>query len=437
MLLHAWQEDLENVRPKLVTVDGVLDLKERLRKGWLNAPAGLPEALRALEATVSAKPDQTATIDAQTFLATAQVRLCDHAVRRREEASAKTSATRAAHAYETYCAVAEEILRALYDRIESDFSRFYRELNGDDESNFSAQLIPAEGRLDLDVDFYERGLFAPAAYHSEGHQDGMGVCLYLALMKHLFGDRFTLALLDDVMMSIDSGHRSRFCSLLKRHFQDTQFLVTTHDRVWAAQMKSAGLVTAATSMVFHGWTIAAGPVVESSTEVWNETDQALAEDRVETAAATLRRHLEYVSRELADRLGASARFRADGNYDLGELLPSVLAQMDKLLGKAANAAQSWKQLSLQGTVVERRCALSDAKKETGVAEWAVNPAVHYNEWANFSRNDFEPVVEAFKVLLEQFRCDACSSWLYVIPERREPESLRCACAEINWNLKAK
>ena len=65
------------------------------------------------------------------------------------------------------------------------------------------------------MNFYERGLFPPAAFHSEGHQDGMGVCLYLALMKRLFGDRFTIALLDDVVMSVDAGHRYQFCKLLK------------------------------------------------------------------------------------------------------------------------------------------------------------------------------------------------------------------------------
>ena len=32
----------------------------------------------------------------------------------------------------------------------------------------------------------------------------MGVCLYLALMKRLFGIQFTLALLDDVVMSVDA-----------------------------------------------------------------------------------------------------------------------------------------------------------------------------------------------------------------------------------------
>jgi hypothetical protein len=166
-------------------------------------------------------------------------------------------------AYNAYCKIMDDELDTLYENVRDDFSTYYRAVNEDDEAAFTAKLTPSEGRLDFDVNFYERGLFPPGAYHSEGHQDGMGVCLYLALMKRLFGDRFKFALLDDVVMSVDAGHRYQFCKLLRTYFPDTQFIITTHDRVWAEQMKSAGLVTAKTSLTLHGWTIESGPLVAS------------------------------------------------------------------------------------------------------------------------------------------------------------------------------
>ena len=67
----------------------------------------------------------------------------------------------------------------------------------------------------------------------------------------------------------------------------------------------------------------------------------------------------------------------------------------------------------------------------------MNKAVHYNAWANFGKKDFEPVVAAFKELLESFRCGDCQSWLYVSPTRGTPEALRCQCMAINMNLKVK
>ncbi len=109
-----------------------------------------------------------------------------------------------------------EHLARLYGAVERDLVRFYRFINEEDEANFQAKLDPKHGKLTLEVDFYERGLFPPGAYHSEGHQGGMGLCLYLALMKQLFGSRFTFGVLDDVLMSVDKGHRKQVCSLLKK-----------------------------------------------------------------------------------------------------------------------------------------------------------------------------------------------------------------------------
>ena len=434
--LTGWKTDLEELKAKLTTVEGLTGLKDRLTGGWLEMPKALPKSLNGLTDKVNAKADQTDTLDAQTFLTTAQVRLGDYREAMRKNKAAEVASASAKAAYEIYCSVLEDELNTLYDEVQEDFSTFYRAINEEDEAKFTAKLTPSEGKLELDVNFYERGLFPPSAYHSEGHQDGMGVCLYLALMKRLFGDRFTFALLDDVVMSVDAGHRYQFCKLLKTHFPDTQFIITTHDRLWAEQMKSAGLVTAKTSIAFHSWTIDTGPLVESNQEIWDEIAAALGKGKVETAAGALRHHLEYVSRHLADQLGATPQFRADGNYELGELLPSVLKRMKDLCGKAADVAQSWGKDADKEAAGKRKALLSTSNAAMSVEQWAVNKAVHYNEWANFGKKDFEPVVAAFKELLGCFSCETCESWVYVTA-RGSPESLRCACNAISLNLKPK
>jgi hypothetical protein len=436
-LLTDWIKDLGDLRTPLTNLDGLLGLKDRLKNGWLEVPRAFHKNLAALFRKVAAIPDQTATLDAQTFLATAQLRLGDYREALRKNRAAEIASTSGKAAYDAYCRAMEDELNALYDDVQEDFSTFYRTINEDDEVKFTAKLTPSEGRLDLDVNFYERGLFPPGAYHSEGHQDGMGVCLYLALMKRLFGDRFNIALLDDVVMSVDSGHRYQFCKLLKTHFPDTQFVITTHDRLWAEQMRSAGLVTAKTSLAFHSWTVDTGPLVESNVEIWEEIAAALGKGKVEAAAAGLRHHLEYASRHLADHLGARPVFKADGNYELGELLPSVLSRMKDIYGKAVESAQSWGNAAAKEAAADRKKMLSSSSGAINVEQWAVNKAVHYNEWANFGKKDFEPVVGAFKELLDCFRCASCQSWLYATPRGAYPESLRCPCSAFNMNLKVK
>ena len=320
--------------------------------------------------------------------------------------------------------------------MEQEFSTFYRALNGTDEGKFTAKLKPTAGSLDLDVNFYGRGLYPPAAYHSEGHQDGMGVCLYLALMKRLFGKKFTLSLLDDVVMSVDSSHRYEFCKLLKTYFPDTQFIITTHDRVWAEQMKSAGLVTGKTSIAFYSWTIDTGPLVQSNEEIWDEIDSLLAKGKVDSAGAALRHHLEYAMSVLADQLGARPQYRADGTYELEEMLTSVLKRTKDLWGKAAESAKSWEKAEKERFATERKQFLGACDAVMRVEQWSINKAVHYNSWANFGVNDFKPVVAAFKELMECFRCRVCNSWIYVLP-KVNPQTLRCTCSDIDLNLTMK
>jgi recombinational DNA repair ATPase RecF len=434
--LKVWKSDLDSIRPELASTEGILGLKARLMEGGMEPPAALIKGLEELMVKVEGLPDQSATLDAQTFVATAQLRLGDYRETMRKNKAAEISFKAAKTAYDVYCAVLEEELNKLYDEVQRDFSDFYKEINQEDEASFTAKLTPTEGSLALDVNFYDRGLFPPAAYHSEGHQDGMGVCLYLALMKRLFGAQFTFALLDDVVMSVDSGHRYQFCKLLKKRFPNTQFIITTHDRLWSEQMRSAGLVTSKTSIAFHSWTIDTGPLMESNEEIWDEIAAALAKGKVRAAAAGLRHHLEYTSSHLAEELSATPPFRADGNYELGALLPSVLARMDTLLGKAISSAQSWGNTEVKDALAAKKEELKQSKAAQNVEQWAVNKAVHYNAWANFEKKDFEPVVKAFKDLLDCFRCTKCDSWLHATP-RANPETLRCLCSTVSFNLTMK
>ena len=434
--LAASYDSDEQLKIRLSTIDGIINVKESLTPGFLAVSEELSDAIKTLTEKTMSKPDQTATVNAQTYLTTAQIRLADYREAKQKNAAALLAYNAAKATYDTYCEVMESELNTLYDAVQDDFSTFYRAINEDDESKFTAKFSPSEGKLDLVVNFYERGLFPPGAYHSEGHQDGMGVCLYLALMKRLFDDQFTFALFDDVVMSVDAGHRYQFCKLLKTYFPNTQFVITTHDRLWAAQMKAAGLVTAKTSLAFHSWTVDTGPLVESNDEIWDEIQAALSKGKVEAAAAALRHHLEYTARLSADQLGAEVPFRADSNYELGDLLPKVISRIKTLYGKAADAAQSWGHTAVSDTLAKLKSALSRSADASNVEQWAVNKAVHYNEWANFVKTDFAPVVIAFKELLACFRCASCDSGLY-ITHRSNPESLRCPCNNTNFNLRKK
>ncbi len=435
--LGSWSSDLKAFATGLGAVESIAERRGRLEDGWSVAANAVNGRLEVLHQMIQSTPDQSASVAAQTFLMRAQDRLSVLRSAQRERMRAELAVEAGRAAYRTYCEVADAYLSELYRSVEGRFGKYYREINAEDEGGFEVKLDQAEAGLDLQVAFHDTGLHAPAAYHSEGHQDGMGVCLYLALMKHLLGDRFRFAVLDDVVMSVDRGHRKEFCRLLKAHFPDTQFIITTHDKVWAKQMQTEGLVESKGGLTLQNWSVETGPIVEQAAGIWDKIESDVAKGETPVAASRLRRHMEYVGGELADRLRAKLPFRGDFSYDAGDLMSAVIGRHSELLKLGAKAADKWKNKDAVAAVA----ALKDSRKAALDAyhgeQWVLNRAIHFNEWAQFTKAEFREVVEAFKCLLVELRCESCESWLYIMPRKGNPESLRCPCMSVMVNLKLK
>ncbi|MGI4940291.1 MAG: AAA family ATPase [Janthinobacterium lividum] len=391
----------------------------------------------AVAALVTEIPEPTQQEAARDFLVLAQERLAHFRKAKAETVAGERKADLAAKALLTFGVVTTKALEAIYQRVENTFSGHYRTINSDDESAFTATLVPSVGKLSFDVDFYGRGHFPPGAYHSEGHQDGMGLCLYLALMGHLQSANFTLAVLDDVLMSVDSGHRREVCKLLRGAFPDTQFIFTTHDEVWLRHMKSEGLIKARNAAHFRTWSVDLGPIEWDRHDVWSELDAHLGRNDVRATAALLRHYLEHFSKEACDRLRADVEFKGDGQFTLGDLLPRATSAMSKLLKQGKAAANSWGKREVVEAIGVKEAAFSTMVRRTEVENWQINAAVHYNAWADFQQSDFGPVVASFRELTTAFSCLSCHAMFYVSPEREVKESLRCVCGSLNLNLLAK
>ncbi len=402
--------------------------------GRLDAPSPpeLLDATNGLTAYIDTLADPSKEEEAKEFLIVAQEKYDQCRKTQRDLTDAMQQAETAAAVLSHYGMVSTTILEGIYDKVQKDFTDYYSFINRDDEAKFEGKLSPSFGKLAFDVDFYGRGKFPPGAYHSEGHQDGMGLCLYLALVKHTLGDGFTLAVLDDVLMSVDAGHRREVCALLKQKFPNTQFILTTHDGVWLKFMQSEKLVQGTLS--FGGWTVDSGPQVWNEGDVWSQIQDYLAKGNVPTAAGILRRYLEFASTILADNLRARIEYHGNGQYDLGDLWPSVLAAWKARLLEARDSAASWgKNVQDAETLqVESKKRVAATKSE----EWMINKAVHYNAWADLQPTEFSAVATAFQGLLHLMQCpnSDCGEFLCVSPIKGDKEVLRCSCGTVSLNL---
>ncbi len=438
-VLQEWSDDLAAFAAALSTIELIREHSDRIAKDPLGTPDGLPAQLELLRSAIELTPDQTSAEAALSFLSVAQDRWT--LLRQARSAATKLQATHktATVTYDVYNSIADTALATLYKTVEHDFSSYYRQINSDDESSFTAGLSPTSGKLDLEVDFYGLGMFPPMAYHSEGHQDGMGVCLYLALIGQLLKEDFRLVVLDDVVTSVDANHRRQFCKLLKDVFPSVQFIITTHDEVWARQMQSSGLIGKRAFARFHGWTVDGGPVYGQGEDSWAQIDSDLAKNDVPGAAHKLRRNLEASLTDIAGGIQGQIIFRPDNNYELSSLFAAVKGRHSQLLKKAAASANSWNNEVAKQQVDE----LKDERAKIVLAQdgenWAINALVHSNDWATMTKADFTPVVDACRGFLSLFTCNGkeCESWIYVVGIPGQEENLRCSCGSLNLNLRTK
>lgn len=436
--LLEWSNELAAFEARLGTLESMGEELDRLESNPLAMPETVPSELAKLDVSLNALPDKSAAEEARAFLTVAQERW--ERVRQARASATKAGAaqTTAVAVYESYSSVADASLTNLYKTVENDFSSYYQQINADDEAAFKAGLAPAAGKLDLEVDFYGLGMFPPLAYHSEGHQDGMGVCLYFALIGQLLKSDFRLAVLDDVVTSIDTNHRRQFCKLLKDTFPDVQFIITTHDEVWARQMQSSGLIARASMAKFYGWTVDGGPLYSQGGDFWVQIEADLAKDDVPGAAHKLRRNLEASLADIAANIQGRVVFRPDNNYELSSFFAAVKGRHGDLLKKAASSANSWNNDAAKQQVEDIKAERGQAILAQDGENWAINALVHNNDWAAMSKADFIPVVEASKQFLDLFTCGntGCDSWVYVLGIPGKEEELRCSCGLFSLNLKS-
>jgi len=353
-----------------------------------------------------------------------------------KKASEKTK-TRADLILSNFEQARDSVLEGIYDEVRNNFERYYKTLHSEDEYSFSSKISHEEAELIFEVNFYGRGMFPPHALHSEGHQDSMGLCLFFALNKYLIKDAINMIILDDVIMSIDRGHRRNICALLKDAFPDKQLIITTHDTTWARQLKSEGLVTRKNMIHFLNWNIETGPIIEMEKDLWDKIKEDLEKDDAPSAAHKLRRNAECFFDDVCDFLRATGLpYKATHQWDLGEFASAAISTYKKYLRRAVVNSKKMDQQ-------EKLCELEKLEKEANevisrslIEQWAINRNVHYDRWEEFGKRDFEPVVCAFKDLFKLFACSSCGSMITRIDSEGEtPMSLiACNCGKVFWNI---
>lgn len=319
--------------------------------------------------------------------------------------------------YDCFVSTKRAEVQKIYSELENDIKRFFHLLH-QEEGYRDLNLQVHEGRrasTEIKMDFYDREQEDPRAFNSEGHLDSLGLCVFLAFVKR-FNEGFPLVVLDDVVSSIDSGHRQRICELLFQEFGDYQFLITTHDYVWfeelRAHQRAYGKEHLFINLQILDWSLDGGLRLDRYKPRWERIEEKLANGDKDGAAADTRKALEWFLYEMCLATETPVALRRDGKYVVSDLHDPFVKRVKKLVPEVYTSNESvFRDLRANGIFG--------------------NLLVHNNpRAANASLSEVRNFVSAVRALIDLFTCsDQCKR---LVEYHRSAKVIKCRCGAINW-----
>lgn len=324
---------------------------------------------------------------------------------------------------ELFTEAREEVLEELYLDIEDSFNDFYTTIHPDEQEidlDFNAEGTES---VELEATFEEER-DSPLAFHSEGHIDTMGICLFLALRDRLNMDGPNVVMLDDIVMSVDKTHRNGVARLLYQYLDEgPQGILATHDEVWSDQLTDADVVTRNSVLEITDWDISTGPMLHSGS--WEVIEDYLDENRPHAAAAHLRRQAEKLGRTAAQRLKPPLEYKE--RYSLADFIYGISGQVKTVATGAKRQyedhSDEWE--SAQDLDNQRSELLGDF----GLDE--LNGMVHYrrDEWGQLDAEDLWPVLEHWREIEGFLHCDENQDMIYY-EESGDWRWIQCDCRHV-------
>lgn len=321
--------------------------------------------------------------------------------------------------YDCFVSTKRAEVQKVYRDLESDIKRFFQFLHQGEGYREISLEIDEERRASTEImmNFYDRTQEDPRAFNSEGHLDSLGLCIFLAFVKR-FNAGFPLVVLDDVVSSIDSGHRQHVCGLLFKEFGDYQLLITTHDYVWFEELRAHQRAHKRGHLFINlqilDWSLDGGVRLDRYKPRWERVEEKLTDADKTGAAAETRKTLEWFLYEMCIAIEAPVALRRDVRYTVGDLYVPFVRRVRKLVPDV-----------YQGNI-----AVFQNLKMNGIFG---NLLVHNNPRAeNASLAEVRSFVSAVRALYDLFFCDQCGRF---VEYHRSVKEIKCRRGCILWETK--
>lgn len=312
---------------------------------------------------------------------------------------------RARYAHRQVSIIYDELIAArrrgvdrLCQALQEDFDRFYQELHPDEgyEQIAIAPYMNRRGSVELTARFHDHDPAHPLGFWSEGHLDSLGLCIFLAFISRFAGE-FKVIALDDVLTTVDAGHRLRVAQLLAREFASHQIIITTHDRLWARQLQS--ILHDSRLIPLKSWTLEQGADFQQNVlSDWEYYEAQARDGRPQDTVAGAGRNLEKFLYQMRSNLGLAVPARPNEAYTIGDLLPPFLSWVKSHSIERADRRTFRQELG---------GLLDELEHVWRLRNWA---GAHFNEWAmTLAAPEAIRFLQLVRELVACFACPVCSN----------------------------
>lgn len=201
-------------------------------------------------------------------------------------------------------------MQSVLHTLSQDINRYYTILHKQDAHEDVRLDISDKGRgITFKLKFHNQDVDQPIKYLSDSHLNSLGLCFFLASVKHL-NKSTNFIILDDVVNSIDANHRRQLIEIIRDHFQDYQFLILTHDRTWFEMLNQqlAGLGWKPYEII--SWQLQS-VMIEPTKDRIQKVQELINKSNSDGVALHLRKYLEQDLKHLCAMYHVSVQYKEE------------------------------------------------------------------------------------------------------------------------------
>lgn len=318
----------------------------------------------------------------------------------------------------------EEALEGFLTMFSDKINSYYVEMNPNEKVE-DIQLVPIKDKNDelsgitIEYTFYNERQTPPVALLSESHINCLGLAFFLASVK-AFNKENAFFVLDDVISSFDSTHRTRFIRLLVSKFSDYQIILLTHEKdffdIASSEAKRKNWLITSLSWTAEKGTSFETPLVDLRTKI----EEKFKAKNIDGLGNDIRRYAERQLKQIAYNIEAGLAFRFNDKNE------------ERMMNELLSAVQS---------SINKKSQL-DLKTKNNIGSILASPILIGNKTSHDNTfkeniNDLEVFWEDIKKLIKTFYCseDKCKTFVAMKNFDTVKNKIRCNCGTVTYDWK--